>query len=366
MEFFRRFSILLLILLISAVAVGLIGYSTPWGPWAGSDSAAYLATAQNVLSGIGFRVIQPSGEPAILMPPIYPLLLASIGRLGIELITAARGLNMLLFGLTVFSAGYSFYRFSHFRWLAVPVSVLCLLFPIMLKLFSGMMSEPLFLWLLVSELLLLLAYLEKGQRTWLVAAGATAGIAALVRFIGAALLPVGILAGLLFLNASWKRRLADTAIFTAVFGLPVIIWMVWLSAQPVASPIEMPQWTSFWAYLRPVRAGLVDVLWDWIPFQDILPTPHYRTRLLILVLCAGILFGLPALAGFQIYRKNLAAWRFDSDSRIYVLSVLHVVAYLVVFILIYLFRNPPQDIDERTLLPIFLHYWGCFFRLLLC
>jgi hypothetical protein len=54
-----------------------------------------------------------------------------------------------------------------------------------------------------------------------------------------------------------------------------------------------------------------------------------------------------------LHAQDLSKWSADRDLRLFAICAFFVVLYLFVFVLIYLFRYPPQDVDERTLLPLF-------------
>jgi 4-amino-4-deoxy-L-arabinose transferase-like glycosyltransferase len=339
------------LILLSVFAGALVTYTTRWGAWAGSDSAAYLATARSLASGNGFRVLKPSGEAAILMPPLYPLLLAGSHLIGIDMLEAARWLGAILFGLTILIAGLYFTRLSHTAWLALPAGAVLLSFPVMLRMYSGIMSEALFLVLTLTGLFLMGTYLTNGSRPWLAGAAFACALAALARFIGAALLPTALLLLTLQLTPL-KRRLGDMAVFSLIFAIPMLIWVTWY-LQNATAGIEVAQWNGAWEYLAPVRAGLVTVFWEWLPFQEVLPFKRYLLKLAALLLIAAGFSGVTLWTGLRLHGRDGRRWIADGDLRLFALCVLFVILYLLIFVLIYLFRFPPQDVDERTLLPLF-------------
>jgi hypothetical protein len=99
--------IIWMIILISIAGSIAIVYSTRWGPWAYSDSTEYIVSARTFISGRGLGFYAPSGsfERLSLHPPFYSLLLSAFGLLGIDMLAAARWLNVFLFGATIFLAG---------------------------------------------------------------------------------------------------------------------------------------------------------------------------------------------------------------------------------------------------------------------
>lgn len=340
--------------LLSLAAAGLIFYSTRWGAWAGSDSAAYVAVAKNLAAGLGFQVTRPSGEAATLIAPVYPLLLAGLSRLGLPILGAAHGLNIVLMGVFIFLMGYSVSRLSRSAWLAIPVSLLMVVFPVILDLFSGMMTEPVFLVLGFAGLFLLCFYLQEGKRPYLAGAAILGGLAAITRFIGIALLPLGALALFLFASANWRRKAIDSLVHASLFIAVTLPWDIWYSFhRDTSAPLEMPAWSNPWDYLQPVRSGLVNVFWDWIPFHALLPVDRYLWKVVILTLIVVLFLLVFGWSAIKRYGKSISKWTTDRDIRIIGVMGAFILVYLGVFIFIYLFRIPAQDIDERTLLPIY-------------
>lgn len=349
----RKILLLAGLLLIAALAAAQVVYSTRLGVWAESDSAVYLAAARNLQSGAGLRVIQPSGKAATLMPPLYSLTLAGLNAAGVDLLNAARCLNVGLAFASILLFGWICMTFGGTRWLALPGALLLACFPVTIELYSGMMTEPLYLTLMLAGFGALLAYLDRERRGWLIAAGLAAGLGVLTRFVGVVFLPAGVLAVLLLSRAGWKRRLGDLLLYGLAGVLPVAIWAVWLYFNPDSSPaLGGPQWTNPWAYLAPVRNGFFKTLWSWLPFANLLPGDSKLLRLAT-VLSALLLPGLAVLGAWRLLGKRLRKWLDDADARLAALSALWIACFITGFILIYLFRNPPQDVDQRTLLPLF-------------
>lgn len=347
----RRLIMPFALVLLALLAAAQVIYATRLGAWVESDSAVYLAAARNLLAGDGLRVLQPSGKAATLMPPLYSLTLASLGALGVDLLAAARWLNVVLIFAAILLFGWICLTFSRTRWLALPGALLLAVFPPVIDLYSGMMTEALYLTLMLFGFGALLAYFVRGTRGWLAAAALTAGLGAVTRFVGVVFLPAGALAVLLLARQPLKRRLGDLLLFSVVSILPVAVWAIWLYFNPDSSPaLGSPQWTNPWAYLAPVRNGIFQTLWSWLPFGHLRDTKLLRAgTLLVLVL-------LPALAGLGAWRllgKRLRGWLDDPDARLAGLAVISLGCFFIGFILIFLFRNPPQDVNTRTLLPLF-------------
>jgi len=156
---------------------------------------------------------------------------------------------------------------------------------------------------------------------------------------------------LLLTRHPFKRRLANLLIFGAVSVLPVAVWTAWLYFNPDSSPaLGSPQWTNPWTYLAPVRNGIFQTLWSWLPLGELRDTKLLRAGTL---LALALLPVLAALGARRLLGKRLRDWLDDPDARLAGLAALSIGCFFIGFILIYLFRNPPQDVNARTLLPLF-------------
>jgi hypothetical protein len=88
------------------------------------------------------------------------------------------------------------------------------------------MSEPVYIVLGLSGLLLLAYYFNSAQRSWLVAASLAISLALLTRYVGFSWVAAFGIA--LFANRSLRlsRRLADTALFLSISLLPTAAWFL--------------------------------------------------------------------------------------------------------------------------------------------
>ena len=182
--------------------------------WARWDSDWYVQIAQH-----GY--VWPSARPAFF--PLYPLLAGGLGHL--------LGGHYVLAGVLVSLAAGSlafvlFYRLAELKLGesdALRATFFLAIFPTTLF-FGAVYSESLFLLLSVAAFLLA----ERGQFR---AAGAVAGLAALTRPVGLALVPA--LVVLAWRSPARRRSLTRVAIAPALFALyPLVLW-IWLG-RPLA------------------------------------------------------------------------------------------------------------------------------------
>lgn len=229
--------VLILLALASLLGMGLIFYATTLGPGIGGDATIYLTTARGLLQGRGLGWFEADGSYRLLpyTPPFYPLVLSGMGLVMKDMVAGARWLNILLFGLTIFMLGGSFYRYTRHTWLAVLLSGALAASPVLIGVTVWAMSEPLFLLLGFVGLLAVLEYLDRPRPAMLGLAALFCGLAFLTRYFGVAYIITGGLALLLMgrgsdrrlfrLDLRW-RVLREVLIFGVLAVIPILIWLV--------------------------------------------------------------------------------------------------------------------------------------------
>src|SRR3990172_7288639 len=221
------------ILLIGAMAGVLVLYVTPSGVSVGSDTVESVVSARNLAAGVGLGLPAPSGRfmPLMLHPPLYPLVLTAFEILGVDSLGAARWLNAIIMTAVVVVAGLATYQVTCGLTLSLGVGLLIATWSPLMVMFSGALSEPLFLLLMVATLSLLFVG-ARGGRTVLVAlAGIAAGLAGLARYPGIVLAFVGAAYLFCFARGPWKRKAKLSGIFFVLAVLPLAVWVGHLSVS---------------------------------------------------------------------------------------------------------------------------------------
>lgn len=243
------------------------------------DDAMYVILAKALATGQGYRWLNLPGAPAAThFPPGYPALLAVIWRVFPSFpanVLAFKAVNALLLAL----AGAALVVFARRRFgfspLAAAVLAIagCVVVP-SLVLSSSVLSEPLFLAVLIPILLLAERVVEGERRTRdLVLLGLLAGLATLVRTHGIAL--TGGLAIALVLcpsaaetaqrnwPASFWSRLRDASVVAVCAALVMLPWQLWVRANQGLVPEPMRGlYESYAGWLaRGIKSEGVSVLW---------------------------------------------------------------------------------------------------------
>lgn len=212
----------------------IVWLATRFGIGINPDSTVYLDAAHNLLNGRGLIALTGRGEfqPLTHYPPLYPAVLAFLARVGsllggFPIESAARMLNSFLFGANVLLVGITircYVRDSY--WLPIIGSSLTLTAPDIAGIHTFALTEGLFLFLLLSGLVLLCRFIETKRRPWLIGSAAVVAMAFLTRYVGVTLVFTGVLV-LLFVNGrSFRRRCFDALTFGLIACAPMALWAV--------------------------------------------------------------------------------------------------------------------------------------------
>jgi Dolichyl-phosphate-mannose-protein mannosyltransferase len=190
------------------------------GPYTSPDSVFYVGTARSLLDGAGFAA--PPGTQALSnFPPLLPLLLAGIGRLGIDPLDVLRWLNPVLFGLTVALAGTVVGRRTGSTAVGLIAAVVLLVARDLLAVGGSALSEPLFILLALAAMVSLARFVDGGDHRWFWVSGALVAAAFLTRYVGVTVA----LAGTVVLLRAGRRK--EAALYAVVTVAPVVAWLAW-------------------------------------------------------------------------------------------------------------------------------------------
>lgn len=365
MKFLSKLSPTLgIIIFLSLIGSLAIYYSTYWDPWAYSDSTGYIVSARNLLAGHGLGYFGPSGDfmPLSLHPPFYSLALSAIGLTGIDLIDAARWLNIVLFGAMIFTSGAFAYSLFHSSWLAISLSVTILANPSLVDVSSGAMSELLFLFTATLSICLLVAYLIQRKLYLLILSSIFVSLACLTRLNGVALAGVGIIGLLVGSHTSWKQRLRDVLIFSLISITPIGIWLFRIYSQTgtlAARTIDLS--ARIWPATIELRKAFIELFWSWLPYRNLLPRYSYYTYRDIFIAVITLIL---ILISFISFRKLFSRKSAHSSTREFTyawLWIVFVIANILVIAGSFIFTSLRPDMDPRTTLAIQL---GLVFALL--
>ena len=212
-------------------AAHILTRTSNYGPEWDHDSFEYISTAENLIAGNGFKDFLE--RPYVDGGPVYPLLLAFFGPLGIDPVDTGRFINIIGFGLIILATGYLLERCTKIRILAWigPVTIAT---SYSLSLISThLMTETLYMLIMLLALIQMWEFLksEDSPRSLALSAGFTA-LAIATRYAGVAILFTGIILILLKRSVKINRKLKYAALYGSISLIPLGIWMIrnWLSS----------------------------------------------------------------------------------------------------------------------------------------
>jgi hypothetical protein len=191
------------------------------------SAAVHAARGQGLASSITDLPVTPAQVPFAAWPPLYPLGLAALLRLGLPLFEAARWLGVVLTALAAFPLAAVARRTAGPRAVGPAVLAYALFFPpVMLAGFAW--SEPAFILLSLSSLALLGRALSTEPRyPWPeAAAGLLAGAAMLTRYVGFTLIGASVVGlWLLTLERAPRRFWGGLLAYLLPAALPNALWL---------------------------------------------------------------------------------------------------------------------------------------------
>jgi len=334
---------------------------TVWGPWAYSDSTVYIVSARNLAQGQGLGVQMPGGgfAPSSGHPPLYQTILAAATIVGMNTLEAARWLDIVLYAAGILFLGLGLLRLGWPRWIVLVGIAAFFIHPLVLDIYSGAMTEPLFTTLTLGWILsLTLALTESRAQTWYAAATACLGLALLTRYPGMAQLGAAAVGLVLFGREDWKHRFLRATYLSLAAALPALIWLGLLAINPAVDSPRSMAWdlAGLSKNLQVLRVGIVDVIWSWLPFTRYLPEVHYRVHLAAVV-ATGLILAAPTL-GFIVKNGLTTVARGDQATRSAIvfatLAGLAALGHLAVFSIAFVLSRAKPDFSTRVLSPLFI------------
>ena len=325
---------LLIVVLAGLGTAHILVRTATYGAAVSPDSTVYLSTALNFLAGEGWRDF--TGEPLTLYPPLFPLLLAAFGWVGIDPLEAGRWVNAIIFGLTILVAGGWLRSNLRSRLLALAATAIIAASPHLSHWGAVLQTESLFFLLTLLALIQLASFLNRKTVAPLWWAAVFTALAAITRYVGVALIGTG------FLLLLPLARLRHTVVFGAVSSVPLLAvlahnWAVIGNLTRATGYRDHPSGQSLSDGLRQT----VEVFHKWVvPLHS----PDGFGYLLWPAVVTVILASAAAvLRGRRPDPEATPALPFGVFAAIYIVFMVAVVPVTV-----------DHDIDSRYLMPIYV------------
>ena len=332
---------LLIVLLAGLGAAHILFRTAPHGVWLLGDAVFFLSTAVNFLTGEGWRDF--AGRPMTTWPPLFPLLLAAGGWIGLDPLAVGRFINATAFGLTILVAGGWLRTHLRAQWL-VAGTTLIIAASLPLSQWASILSTDFpFAVLTLLALVQIGTFLTQRTNTPLWWAAVFTALAALTRYPGVAL----IFAGVLLL---WPlARLKHTLVFGAVSSLPLLAALArnWAVSETLTGRYGKGSGQSLSDGLNQT----VEVFGEWVVLPN---APDGVVYLLGLAIGGAILAGATVILhatrmhrsapeAAPVYVRLGPALPFGAFSLIYLGFLVAIVPF-----------TSAQVIDSRFLLPVYV------------
>ena len=342
----RRFDRLVPVLVTALVMLVAMMTITTWPVGVMEDDGIYTVLARSLATGEGFRLTNLPGSPnATHYPPGYPFVLSLLWRVSPAFpgnIVVFKFANAVFLGLAALGTWYFAHaRLGMSRLNAGLVAILSTISIVVLLVTGLVLSEPLFLALLMASLIVAERTADTGDWRLAVLAGALLGALALVRTLGALAIPAAVVVLLL------RRHVRAAIVLGVVAALFVVPWQLWVGAhQQEVAPILMGKFGAYgpwmregyetggWDFARNVIARNLRGLHGMLSYM-LAPVPSQGLRVLALavVLTLGLagvcrlVRRMPVSVIFlALYIGTVLLWPFDANRFLWAIWPLLVIA----------------------------------------
>jgi hypothetical protein len=334
--------------LVSFAGILIILWLTRWGIAINNDSTVYLASALNYSRGAGLGEWAASGQikPMIHFPPLYPLLLAYADKLGLDILTASRWLNAILFGLNIFLTGLISAELIRWRFSAVISSLLFIFSTHLLLIHMMAVSEPIFIMLVLLGIWFFLRHMANGSFSALLLSGFFLGLASLSRYIGVAFIISELIFLFSFRTGAYKATFLRAASFILVSFSGLIFWVV-RNIHHTFSAADRTLAVYPVAKLSLLK-GVQTALW-WLMFEADMNFLGY-VRFISFFLILFLLFKYWAPQITVLSQKRLL----PNFLKSYIFILLCLASYITSLLASILFLDPAIMLDYRILSPVYI------------
>ncbi len=343
---------LALILVIAIIGGFLLWRATTWGPWAFSDSSAYLSGARNFIKGRGLVILHSAGYKIQIteFPPLFPVLLGLLSGKDGDFIQVARWMNIILFSGSVFFVGSIIYFVGKSVLLSIFGSAAVALAPIMIEYYSSLMSEPLFIFILLFLVLFVYLFLIKKRNILSFPLLLFSAALPLIRYAGLIfIISIGFFAFIIF-KGKKKNGVLKILPYFAFSFLPVSLWLIYLYIHHGKLGGKGFFLSSSFSYEFFQSVGEeLNLLKTWIPYMEshAIEWVSFSALILFFIFFLGII----SFILFYIFKKPELFSR--SNIQLSILLLIMIVFYLTFIALLHTITIPQIDIIPRMLSPLF-------------
>ena len=274
------------------------------------DDGMYLVLAKSLAQGDGYRFINLPGAPSgTHFPPLYPALLALLSLVGPAFpasVLLFKGVNAILNAVAaVLAYRVGVRQLGLSPWLAAGAALLCAVGLPSLMLAAMLLSEPLFLVVLLATIPLAERLRLAPSLRLALGVGVLCGVLTLTRSIGIALCVA--VPAVLLLHRQWKAAV----LVVAGAALLLLPWNLWVAAHDSELPeVLRGKYGSYSGWLSGgVERHGVSFLTQTAARNASIAARNLTEPLLLAHRPTALLIGTALLAGAMLLAGMARAWR---------------------------------------------------------
>lgn len=328
------------------------------------DSAAYIAGARNIANGNGIVLLYNDLEKRIPLrlwasitdmekplifhwPPFYPLILSIFAILRLDLISSARILNSVFFGINLYLISFFIYKYTKSLILTVGASIFFLFSKVTIGIHTLFMSEPLFFSLGFLGLFYLIFYFENSKKNYVIISSILIGLSIITRYAGISFLLTLITLLFLFEKSSFKKKLSQLVLSAVLSSIFLLLWVF----QTYKTGNNL---TDRLLYFHPPSLDEIQNIPGVINKWFLIGSFTFNIDLIIMIIL------LSTLIFICIY--NYIKSKFNILLKINISFFIFIIYYLLILLLSRTFFDAKIPIaQDRLLFPIFISIFILFF-----
>lgn len=321
-------------------ALVLVSVST-YGAGLWPDAVKYIAVARNLISGDGYYYFYARPQPYVMWPPLFPTLLAGLGIFGkTDPLVLAPLVNAVLFGLNIYLSGLLAIKCLKPSPLLPILSTLLVLFSQALFGVSILgASEPLYICLTLATFVCAVYYISTGSPVWLILLAVLTAMAALTRYIGITLIPLGVLIIIFRRKGAVRPAFPHLSAFLVISALPLSLWFI--RNYIVSGTLAGARPSSIFTLSQNLKFT-VNVVLSWYIPSSVLEQP------LVPVIAGLVIIVLLAVRTIKVRRQTVQV------PPVVISVFLVYVIFYVTFLVISSTITATDAIDNRLLSPVFV------------
>lgn len=324
----------ILLIIFSLAGIFLILFSSKnYSVGVSSDSIAYFKMADQIIEGEKVNTAT--------WPPFYPLILALNSKIfNLSYTDAARFLNAFSYGAIMLIGGLLLIKEFSDQKIFVIFGLAALLFSVpMLPVFLYAWSEIPFILFSLLFIYFFIRYNETNKMLYLVLGAIFASFCCLTRYIGVALIPLGVLMLWLRNNKFDKKLFTEIIFYGSISAIPISAWLV--RNYIILGSFTGTRYATTYGLIDQISATIGNLIRWFIPMR----LADFSTLIFSLLLIIIFIGALHCNLHIEFNLKKIDNW----NILFYELFIIFYTLFLIAS-----YKSYWQPVDNRYLSPIYV------------